>query len=218
MFSTLTRYLFSYQTPAPPDTSNTPDDMGRQQSEMQLPTPIHATGPISRKPSSFTLDRSRGPSHVAWLTPTSPSPSPSRRSWPPRPGARTSTPMPMGEGTPTPVVDVPTQQRALNRMSSESFHLQSLYYLSELISESESTVEASQNRRLSSGGERTLDFPVTIRRPSTDSLPTTLGSARPSDGHREQSSGKTVTKLTESKLQRPFLLLARLHRAPRQPL
>ena len=181
MFSTLARYLWS--TPQP-DVPSDNDNEERQ--EMPLPLPMLAAVPMSRKPSSFTMDRSRGPSHVAWLTPNSSSPAVSRRSWPPKFVNRTSaTPSSLDSAGPGPAG--PSQCPASNRQSSgsESLHLQGLYYLSDLISESDN---APSTMPLPAAESPAVRFPISIRRPSTDSVPMTPDSVRPSDGHRKYAS------------------------------
>lgn len=160
MFSTLARYLWT--TPQPDGLS---DD--EEQREMPLPLPLHAAVPMSRKPSSFTMDRSRGPSHVAWLTPNSSSPAVGRRSWPPKFVNRTSATPSSLDSAPGAGPAGSSQQPASNRHSSgsESFHLQGLYYLSDLISESDN---APSTVPLPTADSPAVRFPITIRRPSTE--------------------------------------------------
>ncbi|PSR81759.1 hypothetical protein PHLCEN_2v6268 [Hermanssonia centrifuga] len=132
---------------------------------------------LSPKLSSLSMDRLRGPSQVAWKTPTSGSPSPSSRSW--ALPNRLSSPLSPGDESPGNGF-ANSQKASLRRMSSDSLHLHSIY-LSDIVSDTDSVISTQPPRPLSPIDER-LQFPDTPR-PSSDSVPPTPESGRVLDGH-----------------------------------
>lgn len=164
------RALLSPPSPPPPTL---PSPAGKS-------TPNGATNGMNRMPSSMTLDRSRGPSQVSWITP-SPSPSnlsPSNGS----PSNGGSTPKRTSRLIGLSDDNTPKRSSGLRKSFGSESLLASSAYLTDSSNGSGVLVKPlPQGPEEPSTSSR---FPV-MRRPSLDSVPPTPDSTKTLEGNCE---------------------------------
>ncbi|KAJ3539869.1 hypothetical protein NM688_g6302 [Phlebia brevispora] len=209
MLNSLFRFFQPIPLPSTEDGSHSPPDSTElamtdkgKGKEREIPMSLRGQArgggdsiPLERKPSFFSMDRSlQGPSHIAWAiptpvaTPTRGSPAQSRRSFPPKSSTETSTSLPSAEGSSSTVSvsnaaagSVTAQQSASDQTNADGLRLLSMYYLGELISESETSstnASISLNKPLPSPADTNVQFPASDPRPPADPVPLTPDSAR----------------------------------------